>query len=74
MRKFSGVRYVSWSPWIEKLHVLEKVGVQHQILDPTKVCEEIILPRINLAFQKSPNITVKADENTIRANIQSNAT
>ena len=34
--KFSGVRYVSWPQCIEKLHIIDKVGVQHQILDQIK--------------------------------------
>ena len=36
-----------------------------------KINEE---PRINLASQKSPNITIKADKNPLWINIRSNAT
>ena len=39
--KFSTARYDSWSPWIEKLHIIDNLAVQHQILDQTKAWGEI---------------------------------
>ena len=39
--KFSAVRYVPWPQWIEKLDIIDKVGVQHLILDQIKACGEI---------------------------------
>ena len=40
-QKFSAVRYVPWPPRIEKLDIIDKVGVQHLILDQIKACGEI---------------------------------
>ena len=40
-QKFSAVKYVPWPQWIEKLDVIDKVGVQHLILDQIKACGEI---------------------------------
>ena len=69
MQKLSLVRYISWPQWIEELHIIDKVGVQHQALGQTKACGEIILPQINLASQKFSNITIKADKNPLQTNI-----
>ena len=69
MQKLSLVRYISWPQWIEELHIIDKVGVQHQALGQTKACGEIILSQINLASQKFSNITIKADKNPLQTNI-----
>ena len=39
--KFNAVRYVSWPQCIEKLHIINKVGVQHEILDQKKGVETL---------------------------------
>ena len=33
-----------------------------------------VVPQVNLAFQNSPNISMKADKDPLRTNIRSNAT
>ena len=41
MRKFSAVRYVSWSQWIENLYIIDQLGVQHQMLDQTQAWKNL---------------------------------
>ena len=41
MRKPSAVRYVSGPQCIENLHIIDKMRVQHQVLDQTNSCGEI---------------------------------
>ena len=40
-KKFRAATNASWPQWIEAMHIIDKAGVQHQILDQKKACKEI---------------------------------